>query len=692
MPVARVVRVGVLGCGAVAQSVHLPALRRLPGVQVVALADPDADRLRQAARLAPAARTFADYQDALAERDLDAVVICLPNELHARAGQAALEAGKHVYLEKPLATDLAEGEALLRIWRASGLIGMVGFNYRHNPLYQALRRALRSGEIGVPVAMQTVFTASRIGMPAWQCHRGTGAGVLLDLGSHHIDLIRYLTGREVAEATAVLRTVRYPGDTAVLTLQLEDGVPVQSLFSWSTMEQDRIEVWGIGGKLAVDRYRSLSVERGARPGPLGRLSSLHPLQSLGGAAYLVNKLGSVAGEPSYRAALRTFVAAVASGGEPTPTLEDGWHSLEVVLAARAHSLDMQPLQAGDTPALALSTQEATVGKAKAGPALSVVVITPGDLTTIAGTLSCLAAQTVREQMEVIVVAPEGISQRLEAWAHAGWHSLRVVPVGKLEAVGQANRAGLMASSAPVVALVENHAYPDSRWAEALLKTHADGWAAVGPMIDNANPTSAVSWAAYLAGYGRWLGAQAGPIDDIPGHNSSYKRDLLLALDGDLERTLETESVLHRLLLDRGHALYLQPEAKSAHVNPSRLASALAEVCLYGRLYAANRARAGSVWRRLACIAAVPLIPWLRLRRLLPAVRHVRAQRQVPRRTMLALLLVLVASACGEFMGYTLGAGGAAAVLGRFELKRHEHLSASDCQRFVARCGDCDGAE
>ena len=176
MPAARAVRVGLLGCGAVALSIHLPVLRRLTGVQVVALAEPDAERRRQAARLAPAATAFTDYHDALAERNLDAVVICLPNNLHARAACDALEAGKHVYLEKPLATAMDDAEALLRIWRASGLIGMMGFNYRYNPLHVALRNRLSTGEIGPIVGLQTVFTTTRISMPMWQCGRGPGSG------------------------------------------------------------------------------------------------------------------------------------------------------------------------------------------------------------------------------------------------------------------------------------------------------------------------------------------------------------------------------------------------------------------------------------------------------------------------------------------------------------------------------------
>jgi myo-inositol 2-dehydrogenase / D-chiro-inositol 1-dehydrogenase len=136
----RVLKVGLVGCGRVAQLVHLNILTRLPGAELVALAECDPDRLKQASRRAPGAVTFADYQELLDFPAVDAVVICLPNALHAEATIAALQHGKHVYLEKPLATNPTDGRRVLEVWRRAGLVGMIGFNYRLNPLYQAARQ------------------------------------------------------------------------------------------------------------------------------------------------------------------------------------------------------------------------------------------------------------------------------------------------------------------------------------------------------------------------------------------------------------------------------------------------------------------------------------------------------------------------------------------------------------------------
>src|SRR5262245_25271328 len=102
------IRVGILGCGGIARAAHVPSLARERDVAITALADQDAANLAAARTLAPRAHATADYRDVLAAADVDAVIIALPPALHADAAVAALETGKHVYVEKPLATSLAD--------------------------------------------------------------------------------------------------------------------------------------------------------------------------------------------------------------------------------------------------------------------------------------------------------------------------------------------------------------------------------------------------------------------------------------------------------------------------------------------------------------------------------------------------------------------------------------------------------
>src|SRR5689334_16087300 len=126
------VRVGILGCGGIARVAHLPSLARIDGVSIVALADPDASCLSAARGITNNAATFADYADVVAMEGVDAVVVALPPALHADATIAALRAGKHVYVEKPLATSLDDAARVVAAWEGTSLTGMMGFNYRFN--------------------------------------------------------------------------------------------------------------------------------------------------------------------------------------------------------------------------------------------------------------------------------------------------------------------------------------------------------------------------------------------------------------------------------------------------------------------------------------------------------------------------------------------------------------------------------
>ena len=322
-PVKRV-RVGLLGCGRVAQSVHLPLLTQLPAAELVALAEVDPGRRAAAQRLAPAARAFADYHDLLDLAELDAVVVCLPSALHASAAQATLGRGLPLYLEKPLATRLEDGARVVEAWRRAQAPAMIGFNLRFNPLYREARRLLARERLGPLVCARSVFasTAARSRAPA-------EGGVLLDLGSHHVDLARWLLGREVAAVSA-----EGTDASAVLQMRLSDGTLAQTFVSNAAVEEDRFEVYGRGGKLTVDRYLALAVELSAPTRARARLRRvLHTARALTRAPYLLAKLRAPANEPSYPAALAHFLAAVRARHPAAPDLWDGLRSLAVIDAA-----------------------------------------------------------------------------------------------------------------------------------------------------------------------------------------------------------------------------------------------------------------------------------------------------------------------------------------------------------------------
>lgn len=330
----RSLRIGVIGCGWFAQAVHLPILRRLPGVELAALAESEPSRRQAASRCVPAAVAYADYRDLLKMRDLDAVIVSVPTAHHAEVAIAAMQLGKHVYLEKPIATSLEEADKVVSVWKRSGVVGMVGFNYRFNALHQTARMQIQSGEIGPLVGVRSVFSTPMRSMPAWKHTRSTGGGVLLDLASHHIDLVRFLFQQDVRTVSADIESCRTEHDTAMLHLRLAGGFPVQSYFSLCAVDEDRFEIYGQTGKLTVDRYRSLDVEIVNAEGTSSRFRRMtQQLRPFMNAPYLLKKLRSPWHEPSYREALSRFISVVRGCEKASPDLLDGYRSLEVIDAA-----------------------------------------------------------------------------------------------------------------------------------------------------------------------------------------------------------------------------------------------------------------------------------------------------------------------------------------------------------------------
>jgi predicted dehydrogenase len=329
------IRVGLIGCGRIAQHAHLPALAALDGVEISALADLDEGRRVSCREQVPKAPTFSDYRELLERAEIEAMVICLPPALHAEAAIACFDRGLHVYLEKPIATTLIDGEQVVSAWKKAGTVGRIGFNCRFHPLAIPLRDALPSlGEIS---GVQTVFCAGRRPLPEWKRRRATGGGVLLDLASHHIDLIRFLFGREVAEIGAGLRSVESEDDTAAIELSLVAG-PVVTLFaSLAAVEEDRIEIYGSRGKLIFDRYRSsgLSFVPSHRSfDPMSRVAAV-----AAAARTLPRTLRDLLSPPRERSFPRSLAAFVAdvrgvpSDGPRGADLDDGLRSLAVVTAA-----------------------------------------------------------------------------------------------------------------------------------------------------------------------------------------------------------------------------------------------------------------------------------------------------------------------------------------------------------------------
>jgi len=219
-------KAGVIGCGSIAQYMHLPGYAKCPGISLVAACDPVAARRREARAFAEGLRTYADYRRMLASEHLDVVSVSSPNCFHAEHAIAALEAGAHVLLEKPAALNMKEIADIRRAVRRSGRKLIVGFSHRFRKGNLIIQKLLRDGAIGEPFMIRVRF-AHAGPYPGWAKSnwfyrpRLAGGGAMLDMGIHAIDLALWHIG-PVRSVQATARTLRKKipvDDNAVLLLE-----------------------------------------------------------------------------------------------------------------------------------------------------------------------------------------------------------------------------------------------------------------------------------------------------------------------------------------------------------------------------------------------------------------------------------------------------------------------------------------
>jgi predicted dehydrogenase len=291
----------------------------------------------------------ADPAELIDRRDVSAVVICARSDRHAELAVAAAEAGKHLYLEKPIATSLEDGQRVVETATRAGVIAMTGFNHRFHPLHQRARKLLTSGAIGSVDDIQASFCEPVVveSMPGWKRTRATGGGVLLDLASHQIDLVRWFLADEVELVEASLRSELTEDDSARIRLRTRTGVTVEGFFSFRAGRGDHLRFHGKRGVLHLDRYAPrLELSRTRSDIGAVRRRRVPPLWTP--RLWQLRKLARPAYEPSYRRSLDAFVDALHGQTPELPSLDDGLRSLEVVLACEASSQSSERVSVADS--------------------------------------------------------------------------------------------------------------------------------------------------------------------------------------------------------------------------------------------------------------------------------------------------------------------------------------------------------
>lgn len=330
--------VALVGCGGVAR-LYRRIYSRLPGVRVAVAADTDEAEARRAVEEIGAATPSANFSDALAE-GIDAVVISTPNHLHREQAVAALEAGKHVLLQKPMARTVGECDEILEAAAKAGKTVGIYMNLLDHPLYRDLRAMVQSGYLGT-VGLVSARLAHRGGL-SWQAgeklwrssREKTGGGSYVQLGVHYQHLLRWILGDHVVRAQAFMQNRACPhlegDDLAMAHLELASGAYADVQTSWCVQEE-HFSILGTRGSVHYRDNKRLEFvgEGGPFKGAALELSGDGTPEEF---APLLPPGWDEAANPFNQH--RSFFAALAGGQGPEVSGEDGREDVRIMQACQ----------------------------------------------------------------------------------------------------------------------------------------------------------------------------------------------------------------------------------------------------------------------------------------------------------------------------------------------------------------------
>jgi len=289
--------------------------------------------------LLPGVREAESHLDIASDPAIDIVAVCVPPSVHAEVATAALVAGKHVYVEKPLAVTIEDGIRILEAAGKSRGTLALGFNLRSHRLVRSARELIAAGRLGALEMMRASWTCGfHLGRewPPWRLDRRLGGGAFYEIAVHHLDLARFLLGDDIETVTAMTRTGEVVDQDIAITARMRSGVVVSLAVSQKTADENEVEIYGRSGAISFSCYRADSlVVRSASELGGGMTAQLRRraawLRALPAAVASAREGGDFRG--SYVEHWRRFAAAVRGEGAPPATLDDGMHALRAVKAA-----------------------------------------------------------------------------------------------------------------------------------------------------------------------------------------------------------------------------------------------------------------------------------------------------------------------------------------------------------------------
>ncbi|MCS7175490.1 Gfo/Idh/MocA family protein [Pseudothermotoga sp.] len=256
-------KVGIVGAGKIAEVLHVPNTLLSEYAELVAIADPNPQRLEYFKKKLESHRInfYVDYREMFQKESMDAVIVAVPNTLHAEISIAALESGRNVLVEKPMATNSQEALKMIEAAKKSKKVLMVNHSQRFFPHHQRAKEVVQSGILGEIRLVKTMFghAGPENWSPnaAWFFNKDVAMfGALGDLGVHKVDLIRYITGLDIVQCvglTATLEKRASVEDVASAVLKLSNSALATLDSNWITkgLEENYFVVYGEKGTMKV---------------------------------------------------------------------------------------------------------------------------------------------------------------------------------------------------------------------------------------------------------------------------------------------------------------------------------------------------------------------------------------------------------------------------------------------------------
>jgi myo-inositol 2-dehydrogenase/D-chiro-inositol 1-dehydrogenase len=329
--------IGVIGCGLHSTTAILPSLRHAP-VRLAAVCDLDVGRAELVRRRFGAESVYGSLDEMLARPDLDAVIVVGPPALHVSAGIAALESGRHVFVEKPPGSSLQDALRLQRAARAAGRKVMVGFMKRHASAYRLVRRVVSEPEFGGVTSVELTYSHWPVSGLRAQ---------LVDMSIHALDTARWLLG-EPARMAVYKRPLRGTHVLSLMIVHAGGAVSLLNLSAFGPGVQERLAVTGAGAVVVVENLVRLSYVRQA--GGLEPARANARTTSCWAPEFsLPDSQNDVQVLQGYATGLLEFAGAIREGRDVSASIDDGVAAMRLIEAIidAPDGLSVVELERGD---------------------------------------------------------------------------------------------------------------------------------------------------------------------------------------------------------------------------------------------------------------------------------------------------------------------------------------------------------